>query len=362
MARRKSLRSDITIPGTCYLVGGAVRDELLGLQVTDRDWVVVGATAEEMRDARFLPVGRAFPVFLHPQTHEEYALARVETKTGAGHGGFSFQSDPNVTLEQDLHRRDLTINAIAKAKDGTIIDPFNGRIDLEKKQFRHVSAAFGEDPLRCFRVARFAARMPEFKVHTDTLKLMSTMQSELSTLSAERVWNEWMLALGEISPGRFYEVIESAKVQDPWFSGLKLEDLALRHRDSKLDRSGCFALIGWLHDSEFLQEHLDRLKAPNKVRQLALNIANFGRDFANLRDLDSERVLEIFKLTNALHSHTNFHTVIQALAHVADVDSSFILELQRALQRVKVEGETGPELGQKIDLERLMIIEKLRHS
>ena len=147
-----------------YAVGGAVRDQLLGLAVKDRDWVVVGATPEEMRRHGFKPVGRDFPVFLHPQTREEYALARTERKTAPGYAGFDFHAAVDVTLEQDLERRDLTINAIAQADDGTLIDPYGGRADLAVKVLRHVSAAFAEDPVRILRVARFAARFADFSV------------------------------------------------------------------------------------------------------------------------------------------------------------------------------------------------------
>src|SRR5256885_9104789 len=158
-----------------YMVGGAVRDALLGAPVNDRDWVVVGATPEQMIDAGFLPVGRDFPVFLHPQTHEEYALARTERKTAPGYHGFTFHADPSVTLEQDLERRDLTINAMAQDEDGRVIDPFGGRDDLRDKVLRHVSPAFAEDPVRILRLARFAARFDGFRVAPETEALMRRM-------------------------------------------------------------------------------------------------------------------------------------------------------------------------------------------
>src|SRR5213595_62583 len=146
----------------CYMVGGAVRDALLGAPVNDRDWVVVGATPEQMIDAGFLPVGRDFPVFLHPDTREEYALARTERKTAPGYHGFSFHTDPAVTLEEDLARRDLTINAMARDGEGRLVDPFGGQRDLRDKVLRHVSPAFAEDPVRILRLARFAARFGDF--------------------------------------------------------------------------------------------------------------------------------------------------------------------------------------------------------
>ena len=155
-----------------YEVGGAVRDELLGLPVQDRDYVVVGATPEEMIAAGYTPVGKDFPVFLHPETHEEYALARTERKTAPGYKGFVFHTDPGVTLEEDLVRRDLTVNAMARAEDGSIIDPFGGQADLRARVFRHVSPAFAEDPVRILRVARFAARFVDFTVAPETDALM----------------------------------------------------------------------------------------------------------------------------------------------------------------------------------------------
>ena len=158
-----------------YCVGGAVRDELLGLPVKDRDWVVVGATPEEMLEAGFKPVGRDFPVFLHPQTHEEYALARTERKTAPGYAGFVFHTDPGVTLEDDLARRDLTINAIARAPDGTLIDPHGGQRDLAARVLRHVAPAFAEDPVRILRIARFAARFADFSLAPETLTLLQRM-------------------------------------------------------------------------------------------------------------------------------------------------------------------------------------------
>jgi tRNA nucleotidyltransferase (CCA-adding enzyme) len=195
-----------------YVVGGAVRDALLGLPVKDRDYVVVGGTPDQMRAQGFLPVGRDFPVFLHPDTHEEYALARTERKTAPGYTGFSFHASPDVTLEQDLLRRDLTINAIAQDTDGTLIDPYGGRADLKARVFRHVSAAFAEDPVRILRVARFAARFAEFSVAEETLLLMRQMvaSGEVDALVPERVWQELSRGLMEAKPSRMFMVLRDA--------------------------------------------------------------------------------------------------------------------------------------------------------
>lgn len=195
------------------MVGGAVRDHLLGRPVHDRDWVVVGATPEEMVAQGFQPVGRDFPVFLHPQTHEEYALARTERKSGRGYRGFAVQSSPDVTLEEDLARRDLTINAMAAPEgwpeSGMLSDPYGGRRDLEAKLLRHVTDAFREDPVRILRVARFAARFADFRVAPETMALMREMveAGEASDLVAERVWQEIARGLMETAPERMFEVL-----------------------------------------------------------------------------------------------------------------------------------------------------------
>ena len=191
-----------------YQVGGAIRDELLGFEVKDRDWVVVGATPEQMTDLGYKPVGKDFPVFIHPDTGEEYALARTERKTGPGYTGFTFDTSEEITLEQDLERRDITINAIAKDENGNLIDPFNGRRDLENKVIRHVSDAFVEDPLRVLRVARFASQF-NFAIAGETQSLLKEISAtdELQTLTPERVWVETEKALQTRQPRRYFEAL-----------------------------------------------------------------------------------------------------------------------------------------------------------
>ncbi|MBT8443758.1 MAG: multifunctional CCA tRNA nucleotidyl transferase/2'3'-cyclic phosphodiesterase/2'nucleotidase/phosphatase, partial [Gammaproteobacteria bacterium] len=194
-----------------YLVGGAVRDRLLGLPVRERDWVVVGARAGDLEALGYQRVGRSFPVFLHPETKEEHAMARTETKTGPGYRGFEVRADETVTLKEDLGRRDLTINAIAEDTDGRLIDPFDGQHDIDARVLRHVTDAFREDPVRILRVARFAARFAEigFSVADDTLELMRAMvaDGEADALIAERVWKETQRALDETRPDVFIEVL-----------------------------------------------------------------------------------------------------------------------------------------------------------
>ncbi len=192
-----------------YLVGGAVRDELLGRPVVDRDWVLVGADVEQLREQGYLAVGSDFPVFLHPDTREEHALARTERKTGPGYRGFAFHADPGVTLEDDLRRRDLTINAMARAEEGTLVDPYGGQRDLADRVLRHVSPAFAEDPVRILRVARFAARFADFRVADETRDLMRAIvaSGEVDALVPERVWQEVSRGLMEDKPSRMFEVL-----------------------------------------------------------------------------------------------------------------------------------------------------------
>lgn len=194
-----------------YQVGGSVRDELLGLPVKDRDWVVVGASPQELLAQGYIPVGKDFPVFLHPHTKEEVALARTERKTAPGYHGFHFHAAPEVSLEQDLMRRDLTINAMARAPNGELIDPYGGQRDLQAKILRHVSPAFAEDPVRILRIARFAARLPNFTIAPETLALMQDMvqAGEVDALVPERVWQEMARGLMEQQPSRLFEVLRA---------------------------------------------------------------------------------------------------------------------------------------------------------
>lgn len=262
----------------CYLVGGAVRDRLLGYPYSERDWVVVGATPEEMTRAGFQPIGRDFPVFLHPQTHEEYALARTERKSGRGYYGFTVYAAQDVTLEQDLIRRDLTINAMAETEDGQLVDPYGGLRDLEARWLRHVSPAFVEDPLRVLRVARFAARYAHlgFKVAPETMTLMQSISAsgELESLAAERVWKETERALAERSPQVFMSVLNHCGATDFWFPELKSPGeptlLALERAGvSNSETPVRFALMCGELEPAALTALCSRLKAPIQHGQLA---------------------------------------------------------------------------------------------
>ncbi|WP_427184263.1 CCA tRNA nucleotidyltransferase [Bordetella bronchialis] len=232
-----------------YIVGGAVRDELLGLPAGDRDWVVVGATPEAMTRRGFVPVGGDFPVFLHPETHEEYALARTERKSGRGYKGFTFYTGSDVTLEDDLARRDLTVNAIARDADGTLIDPLGGVRDLRDRVLRHVGEAFAEDPVRILRLARFAARFGDFSVAPETLALCRAMvdAGEADALVPERVWKELSRGLMAARPSRMLDVLAQAQALPRVLPGLRVDDQVKADLDEAARRdlplAGRYALL-----------------------------------------------------------------------------------------------------------------------
>ncbi len=262
-----------------YAVGGAVRDELLGIPVQDRDWVVVGSTPEEMAALGFRPVGADFPVFLHPETHEEFALARTERKTGPGYKGFAFRASPDVTLEEDLRRRDLTINAMARAEDGALVDPWGGREDLARGVLRHVSEAFAEDPVRILRVARFAARFG-FEVAPETNALMRRMveSGEADHLVPERVWQELARGLAEREPARFIATLEACGALErvlPEIAGLAAEPGGLALARARLESAVAFATpvrfaaltLGLAPDA--VRRLCERVNAPGECRDLA---------------------------------------------------------------------------------------------
>jgi len=337
-----------------YVVGGAVRDELLGLPVQDRDYVVVGATPEEMVRLGFKPVGKDFPVFLHPKTREEYALARTERKSGRGYKGFTVHAAPDVTLEDDLRRRDLTINALAQAEDGTLIDPFGGREDLKKGVLRHVSEAFAEDPVRILRVARFAARL-DFRVADETLALMRKMveSGEADYLVAERVWQEFSKGLMEPHPERMFEVLERCGLRakllpelgpPPALSG----PLELR-----------FAALAWQLDEEQVQALCDRLRVPSEPRELALAAC---RNRERLREAPSAppaALLELLKRTDAFRRPERFSQLL-GLARQLGVDTARVERALRAAVAVDAgalaAGAAPAEIARRIDEARIAAI------
>lgn len=325
-------------PMQTYLVGGAVRDALLGLDVTDRDWVVVGETPDSMGAQGFRPVGKDFPVFLHPDTHEEYALARTERKSGPGYQGFSFNTSPSVTLEEDLMRRDLTINAIAQDKHGALVDPFNGAADLEARMLRHVSEAFVEDPVRILRVARFLARFAPlgFTIADETLALMRAMvhSGEVEHLVAERVWQELHRALLTESPRHFIEALRHCEALErvmPEINALfgvpqpeehhpevdagihtlmVLEETCRTSTDSDLRFAALCHDLGkgstdpalWPahhgHEergAELAEQLCERLRAPRRTRELAVLIARWHTHVHRAMELRPATLLKLLQ-------------------------------------------------------------------
>ncbi|MHB1116833.1 multifunctional CCA addition/repair protein [Sideroxydans sp.] len=335
-----------------YCVGGAVRDCLLGLPVQDHDWVVVGSTPEEMEARGFKPVGSDFPVFLHPDTHEEYALARTERKTAAGYKGFNIYASPDVTLEQDLLRRDFTVNAIAQDEHGNLIDPHNGQADLKAGVLRHVSDAFAEDPVRILRGARFAARFG-FTIAPETLALMRAMvaNGEVDALVAERVWQELARGLMERHPSRFFLTLRECgalKKILPEVDALFGVPQPVHHHPevdcgvhvmmvlddtAKLERSleVRFAALG--HDlgkattpEETLPRHIGheqrsidlvqavctRLRVPSDCRDLALLVAQFHSNIHRARDLRPDTIVKLFDRCDLWRKPERFERILEA--------------------------------------------------
>ena len=294
-----------------YVVGGAVRDELLGLPVADRDWVVVGATPEDMARQGFRPVGKDFPVFLHPETHEEYALARLERKVAAGYRGFTTHFSPDVTLEDDLARRDLTINAMAKDEAGRLIDPFGGAKDLREGVLRHVSAAFEEDPVRILRVARFVARFG-FRIAPETEALMRRMVElgEADHLVAERVWQEFSKGLMEAHPARMLEVLERCGLSTRVMPEIKNDRAALERAAAANAASPVrFAVLTWGLEAQGIEALAERLRAPNEERDLA---ATAARCRPLLAAQTPEALLELLKRGDAIRRRERFGQLLQA--------------------------------------------------
>jgi tRNA nucleotidyltransferase (CCA-adding enzyme) len=307
-----------------YEVGGAVRDELLGLPVKDRDYVVVGATPQEMIQLGYRPVGKDFPVFLHPETHEEHALARTERKTARGYHGFEFHSAPDVTLEQDLARRDLTINAIARDEDGSLVDPYNGAEDLSAGILRHVGPAFVEDPVRILRVARFAARFG-FDIAPETFELMRAMveNGEVDALVPERVWQELARGLMEKRPSRMLEVLQESGALDKVIPeiGALFEDReqaqsALDALDAAAQTESLlevrFAALARALDPYAVDALADRLRLPASVRDLALLAARHANTIQDAKELDAESVLELLNAVDAWRRPERFEELLKA--------------------------------------------------
>ena len=401
-----------------YLVGGAVRDRLLGLAVRERDWVVVGAEPEALQRAGYRPVGREFPVFLHPETHEEYALARLERKVGPGYRGFVTEFSPQVTLEEDLRRRDLTINAIAQRENGELVDPFGGRRDLEARVLRHVSDAFIEDPVRVLRVARFAARFkPQgFTVASETLDKMREIvrAGEMDALVPERVWQETERALGCDHPEVFFEVLRACGALGAVFPELEalfgvpqppkwhpeldtgVHTLLALEQAVRLGAPLSVRFATLVHDLgkactprerwpshhgheesgvALIEKLCQRLKVPAALRELAVLVARFHGKVHRALELRASTVLELFEAADAFRRSERFNELL--LACEADARGRTGLEdrdyPQRAylsrlretaagavLDPAEIRQRRGAEIGAAIRAKRLSVLEAVK--
>ena len=362
------------------MVGGAVRDHLLGRPVHDHDWVVVGATPEEMVAQGFQPVGRDFPVFLHPRTHEEYALARTERKSGRGYRGFAVQSSPDVTLEEDLARRDLTINAMAAPEgwpeSGTLSDPYGGQRDLEAKLLRHVTDAFREDPVRILRVARFAARFADFSVAPETMALMREMvdAGEASDLVAERVWQEIARGLMETAPARMFEVLRDCGALEVLLPELArlwgvpqraeyhpeidtgVHVMMVLQQAARLDAPLAVRYACMVHDlgkgttpADVLPRHIgheqrsarlakqvgDRLRVPSDCRELADVVAREHGNIHRSGELNAAALMRLFERCDAIRQPARFALALQACE--CDARGRLGLEDQPYPQRARLQ-------------------------
>jgi tRNA nucleotidyltransferase (CCA-adding enzyme) len=403
-----------------YLVGGAVRDKLLGRTVTERDWVVVGSSPEQMVANGFTPVGQDFPVFLHPHTKEEYALARTERKTGKGYGGFSFYCGDEVTLEDDLIRRDLTINAMAQDENGNIIDPYNGQQDLADKLLRHVSPAFAEDPVRILRIARFAARYHAlgFRVADETIVLMQTMvaNGEVDHLVAERVWKETERALGEPHPEIFIEVLRASHALARLFPEIDalfgVPQTAVHHPEIdtgihtlmslqqavKLSTSTCVRFATLVHDLgkattpvdewprhiahedrslPLVKKLCERIAAPKDYKDLALMVAQWHTHCHRALELKPVTILKVFQSNDAFRRPERFEQLL--LCCEADArgrtgfedrtypQADFFRAALTAAQAVDITaiqrgGFSGKEFGDEVNRQRRQNLVQLKNS
>ncbi len=403
-----------------YLVGGAVRDKLLGIEAQDRDYVVVGADPQQMLDAGYQPVGKEFPVFLHPETHAEYALARTERKTAPGYHGFSFHAAPDVTLEQDLQRRDLTINAMAEAPDGTLIDPYGGQADLAEGLLRHVSPAFAEDPVRILRIARYAARYARygFRVAHGTNALMRRMvaDGEVDALVAERVWAETVRALGEPHPERFFEVLRGCGALERIFPELHalfgvpqpkqhhpeidsgVHTLMVLQQATRLSDDPKVRLAALLHDlgkgttpsDEWPRHHgheqrgvelarafCERLRVPNEFRDLALLVVEFHGLVAKAAELRAATLADLFDRCDAYRRPERFEQFLLAAEadhrgrtgfEARDFAQGRVLRHLRAAanaiqaKAVVADGYSGKAVGEELRQRRIQAIKLARQA
>ena len=403
-----------------FRVGGSVRDRLLGIEQTDSDWVVVGATPEEMIQQGYKPVGKDFPVFLHPHSKEEYALARTERKTAPGYKGFEFCTSRDVSLEEDLKRRDLTINAIAETEQGKIIDPYGGVQDIQQKRLRHVSEAFAEDPVRILRIARFAARFAPlgFTIADETISLMQQMVNagEVDTLVPERVWTELARALTETQPQIFFESLRSCSALGVIFPEIEklfgvpqraeyhpeidsgIHTLMVLKRAAQLSDNPTVRFAALVHDlgkgetppSEWPRHHgheersvalvkslCKRLRAPNIYQELAVNVAQYHGICHRAQELKPGTILKLFKSLGIFQRPDKFNLFLLACQadsqgrlgkeNVPYSQAEFLRECFNTCRPINAaqfqdQGLEGPALGNAIDQKRCQIISEIKNQ
>ena len=350
-----------------FLVGGAIRDKILGIatESTEKDYVVVDSSPEEMKSLGFRQVGKEFPVFLHPQSKEEYALARLERKVGKGYKGFEFNTSKSVTLEQDLSRRDLTINAIAQNKDGSgeYIDPFGGLDDIKARKLKHVSEAFTEDPVRILRTARFASRFNHlgFTIDSKTLDLMKMMVSsgEVDALTPERVFKEINLSMNSESPSIFFEVLIESGAYQRLFPMLDMTQAANLKLLDHENLTSEVRLALWLYDQNpsnigLLCEHL---KCPKDIQQIAELVSiwhNFVSDFLSHKP---EEILNFYQKTDGLRRQKRFELILDSFKYI-NIDTSPIVQLKNQLNSIKISDLKNINIAQELAEERLSVISR----
>jgi len=411
--------AELSVPGaTFYVVGGAVRDALLGLPASDRDWVAVGTTPEALTALGYLPVGKDFPVFLHPHSGEEVALARSERKSGKGYRGFTVHASPEVTLEEDLARRDLTVNAIAQAMDGSLIDPFGGQRDLQDRVFRHVSEAFVEDPVRLLRVARFAARLPDFSVAPQTVTLLRRLvdEGEVDALVPERVWQELSRGLMAARPSRMFQVLRDCGALQRLLPEVArlwgVPQPAAHHPEIDtgvhlmlvLDRAaelGVALPVRWaclMHDlgkgttaAELLPKHhghemrsvklaaavAERLRVPQDCRDLAEVVAREHGNLHRSGELNAAAVLRLLERCDAIRRPQRFDALLlacqadsQGRTGLADrpylprvvlpplLQAALAVDTAAAAAAAVAQGRTGPAIGDAVRQARLQAVQQ----
>lgn len=354
-----------------YLVGGAVRDELLGIPVNERDYVVVGSTEAQMLADGFRSVGKDFPVFLHPDTQEEYALARTERKSGKGHQGFICHASPDVTLEEDLGRRDLTINAIAKAADGSLVDPFSGIEDLEKRILRHVTDAFREDPLRILRVARFLAYLANFNFtvapETNSLLIEMVNEGQVAELTPERVLMEANKALGSEQPGLFFRYLENIGADQFLWPELTEDSIEQLEKVDSRDPDIRFAAMLVHLDTDEINGLCQRLKCTNYRRELSVFIATKLDRWSRLDSMSAPDIVDFLYELDAMRKHERFHqfgTGADAIGQTAL--ATRWRELADTIRGVKardVAGNlTGPAVGDAVKAAQIEKVAAVLHG